>query len=264
MWSRVVFDTTSDSRRLVTVEDGAEQPSESRYATLLWDIAPNGGRYPDWVRPLTEALCGKLLNRERLLNPVPFDRLATLSEVRQTLASAAEDDWTVWGRWLLAPPDTRTVSPFSKTTIPEEAARRIDQNTLASLREVTRRQPTNSVAFARLALLEQKTPPVPNPQALRDAEFHGRWALRCNPRESLAWQFLGSFQGMQGLATKAIEAIDRALELDPNNQGAWLEKGYILENLGRPQEALAAYEHRLTLLPRTDQKLARDRKTTLL
>jgi hypothetical protein len=30
-----------------------------------------------------------------------------------------DDDWTIWGRWLLADPDTRTISPFSKVTTAE-------------------------------------------------------------------------------------------------------------------------------------------------
>jgi hypothetical protein len=29
------------------------------------------------------------------------------------------DDWVVWGRWFLADRATRTISPFSKVTIPE-------------------------------------------------------------------------------------------------------------------------------------------------
>jgi len=35
----------------------------------------------------------------------------------------ANDDWVVWGRWFLADHSTRTISPFSKVTIPEHRHR---------------------------------------------------------------------------------------------------------------------------------------------
>ena len=42
-----------------------------------------------------------------------LDRVQTVNDIRAKLnKDPSEDDWTVWGRWLLADPDTRCFSPF--------------------------------------------------------------------------------------------------------------------------------------------------------
>ena len=41
----------------------------------------------------------------------------------------------VWGRWFLADPAMRTISPFSKITVPQYIENRINENTAESLAE---------------------------------------------------------------------------------------------------------------------------------
>jgi WD40 repeat protein len=86
----------------------------------LWDVAPATGKYPDWLLPLTEAISGEVLNERGLLEPTKLDRVKVINEIRRQLnAQTGDDDWVIWGRWLLADRARRTISPFSKITVPE-------------------------------------------------------------------------------------------------------------------------------------------------
>jgi hypothetical protein len=86
----------------------------------VWDIGPTGPKYPDWLLQLAEAISGQTLNQQGLLEPTRLNRVEVLNQIRQKLnQDPGDDDWAVWGRWLLADPATRTISPFSKVTVPE-------------------------------------------------------------------------------------------------------------------------------------------------
>jgi hypothetical protein len=86
----------------------------------VWDVGPIAGPYPDWLLPLSEALSGLVLNSDSVLEQTKLNRLATINQIRQKLIQERDaDDWVVWGRWLLADRTTRTISPFSKVTVPE-------------------------------------------------------------------------------------------------------------------------------------------------
>lgn len=54
---------------------------------------------------------------------------------RPLMAAQPEDDWVVWGRWLLADRSTRTISPFAKVTVPEHIERLVKEKTRQSLDE---------------------------------------------------------------------------------------------------------------------------------
>jgi hypothetical protein len=55
----------------------------------------------------------------------------------------------VCGRWFLADPSTRTISPFSKITVPQYTENRIKENTAESLAEA------KPLAFGNPDLLER-------------------------------------------------------------------------------------------------------------
>jgi len=53
-----------------------------------------------------------------------------------------------------------------------------------------------------------------------------------------------------GRPEEALAAYDQAVALDPSNSGAYSGRGYMLNVLGRPEEALAAHKQAITLSPR--------------
>ncbi len=117
-----------DGKQIVTASDDK--------TARVWDIAPVSPQIPDWLLPLAEALSGQVLNNQSVLEQTKLDRGATINHVRQELnQSPANDDWTVWGRWFLADPTTRTVSPFSRLTVPQYIEECIQEDTTNSLNE---------------------------------------------------------------------------------------------------------------------------------
>jgi hypothetical protein len=62
-----------------------------------------------------------------------------------------DDEWAVWGRWFLADPSTRTISPFSKQTVPEYIEDRIKEDSVQSLNEAARLVVGNDPLLKRIA-----------------------------------------------------------------------------------------------------------------
>ena len=60
---------------------------------------------------------------------------------------------------------------------------------------------------------------------------------------------LGNVELLKGNVMKALELYDKALKLDPNNIDAWNNKGYLLTNLGKPEDGLACCEKATELDP---------------
>jgi dipeptidyl aminopeptidase/acylaminoacyl peptidase len=121
-----------DGKQVVTA-------SEDGNSARVWDIAPLNTAGPDWMLQMAEAISGKVLNKRNVLEETKLDRVETLEQIRQKLnAEPSDDDWVVWGRWFLADPSTRTISPFSKITVPEYIEGRIKEHTTESLDEAER------------------------------------------------------------------------------------------------------------------------------
>ena len=101
-----------DGKRIVT--------ASGDHTARVWDIAPSGTGLPDWLLELAEAVAGGRLNPQGVLEPTGQDPATVIGRIRRQLEQApGNDDWVVWGRWFLADRATRTISPFSKVTIPE-------------------------------------------------------------------------------------------------------------------------------------------------
>jgi WD40 repeat protein len=77
---------------------------------LIWDLPPSEGAVPDWLPSLAEAIAGTSLEPR---SPIS-DSSRALAALKTRLQDAPENPWTLWGRWLLADPRERTVSPLSK------------------------------------------------------------------------------------------------------------------------------------------------------
>jgi len=131
-----------DGERIVTISANG--------TAHVWDVAPPRGRYPDWLPQLAEAISGAALNKQGVLQLTRLNRAEIIRKIRQRLNDAPlSDDWIVWGRWFLADPSTRTISPFSKIAVPEYTEDRIKENTAESLEEV------EHLASGNIALLQR-------------------------------------------------------------------------------------------------------------
>ena len=118
----------------------------------VWDVAPTQARCPDWLLPLSEAVSGQVLNKQGVLEPTRLNRAEMLNQIRQKLnQEPGDDDWVVWGRWFLADRATRTVSPFSKITVPQYIENRIKEKTPQSLDEAEQLAVGNPELLQRIA-----------------------------------------------------------------------------------------------------------------
>ena len=133
-----------DGKRVVTVS--------AEGVAGVWDIAPSGTGFPDWLFPLTEAFAGRRLNLQGVLETTGQDPDTVIGGLRQQLDQATgNDDWVVWGRWFLADPTTRTISPYSSMTVPQYIEDRIKENNEVSLAEAGHVALGNSELSARVA-----------------------------------------------------------------------------------------------------------------
>jgi WD40 repeat protein/serine/threonine protein kinase len=108
-----------DGKRVLTASDDQ--------TARLWDLAPSGKGCPAWFLELAQAVSGLVISPHGVFEVVGIDRAEAINQVRQALArEPADDDWAVWGRWFLADPATRTISPFSKMTMSEYITRRLE------------------------------------------------------------------------------------------------------------------------------------------
>jgi len=111
---------------------------------------------------LVEAVSGQRLNEQGVLEMTKLNRPEKLAELRERLGHERDDDdWVIWGRWFLADPYTRTISPFSKVTVPQYIEDRIKENTDESLGEAQRLAYRNPDVLQRITqareALGQKT-----------------------------------------------------------------------------------------------------------
>jgi WD40 repeat protein len=151
-----------DGRQIVTA-------SKDRTARV-WDFLPASKSTPEWLPRLAEAVAGQHLDDRGVFEPSDTDPSQVLSEIREKLRMApADTDWATWGRWFLADRSRRTISPFSRITIPQYIENRIKVGTLESLDEAERLALVHTEIMKRIeqarAELEVKNPtkdPQPN------------------------------------------------------------------------------------------------------
>jgi WD40 repeat protein/serine/threonine protein kinase len=132
----------------------------------VWEMPPIGKNPPKWFPHLAEAVAGQQLNDRGFFEPLREDPIQVIEELRAQLSRAPADDaWAIWGRWFLADRSTRTISPFSKITVPEYIEKRIKENTPASLDEAESLAVGNADFLKRIAnaraKLENQTPAHP-------------------------------------------------------------------------------------------------------
>jgi hypothetical protein len=99
-----------DGKRMVTVSWD--------HTLRLWDVVSTQSQCPDWLLQLSEAISGQVLSKWGVLEDTKLNRAETIQQIREKLSQElGGDDWVVWGRWFLADPLSRTISPSSRITI---------------------------------------------------------------------------------------------------------------------------------------------------
>ncbi len=78
-------------------------------------------------------------------------------------------------------------------------------------------------------------------------------AIELNPQYSLAWNNKGVTLGKLDRPEDALAAFDKAIELNTKFFDVWYNKGVALGNLNRPEEALTAFEKAIELNPQDSE-----------
>ncbi|HEV2210312.1 MAG TPA: protein kinase [Verrucomicrobiae bacterium] len=156
----------------------------------LWDVAFVPAKLPAWLLPVAEALSGRRLNQQGALEQTSLDRAKTLADTRQLLNRLPDNGEGVkWGRWLVAAPSDRTISPFSSVTLSNYVESRIEEQTDASLAEAQALSLANPEQLRRISKLRQIN------------------ALFAD----------GTTNARAGRWTNAIGAFSKAVQLDPTD-----------------------------------------------
>lgn len=119
-----------DSKQIVSAsEDGTVR---------VWDLTPRGP-CPEWLPRLAEAVANQEIDRRGFLEPLKDRSVEQLREIRDRLTrESGHDEWTEWGRWFFADRAARTISPFSKLTVPEYIRGLVKENQRELLDEAER------------------------------------------------------------------------------------------------------------------------------
>lgn len=130
--------------------DGKRIVTASANEARIWDLVP-ASPAPEWLPRLAEAIAGEHLNAEGVFEPGKTDPVDVIKEIKGKLSQGSDnDDWVIWGKWFLADRSTRTISPFSKVTVPEYAEDLIKESTRASLDEAEQLAIGNEQLLARI------------------------------------------------------------------------------------------------------------------
>jgi WD40 repeat protein len=118
----------------------------------VWESGCVMNEAPQWLMTLAEAVGGRRLNGNGVLEPFHSDS----NQLREKLRNlSGNDDLSRFGRWFVANPYTRTISPLSSVTVPEFVSQRLQENSAQSVDEAYRIDPGNPLIIASLAKFEK-------------------------------------------------------------------------------------------------------------
>jgi hypothetical protein len=175
-----------DGQRVVTASDDN--------TARLWDMpAISKQDTPDdmlLLADLAEAACGSVLQtsgQSEILNLLPpYQVTATREKIAAKLARQSSGLTPIERllKWSVSDPRRRTISPFSKLTVPEWIGNRIKDGTFESLRTAIQMDPANArliahfgLALANLAVAE-KTDPDDARRARAEADYQTHRAVK--------------------------------------------------------------------------------------
>jgi tetratricopeptide (TPR) repeat protein len=213
----------------------------------VWEAFPTPAPVPSWFLDWTEARVGRRFAAAGQGVVVPFGEQRRQWELAQSRMDT--NFFTRIAQWVQEDPATRPISPNATLTTPEYVRRRIEENTLPSLREALLLSPSDSLAWARMALRLTKADADQNDTNFVEAEWSSQHALKLDPNQAEAWRAGATIQWLRNRPAEALTNLDRALALRPEDRESWELKGDILEHEERHAEALEAYNRWIALLP---------------
>jgi eukaryotic-like serine/threonine-protein kinase len=211
----------------------------------LWEVSRSSQPTPGWLPDLAEALAGQKFTSEEMSDSVSSEKILRLREVIRQATNT--DGFTQWAKWFFAGSSSRSISPSSLLCVPGYVERRVQENSLDSLREAIKLSPTNGLAFARLARLTAVENTNAQPRASRDADWYSRWAVRMSPDESEVWLARSEVLRRTTGIAEALGVIDQAINYHPTNASFWHRKGLILFESDRLEEAFTSLSRAIEL-----------------
>ena len=202
---KCVASSTDESRIVTGRADGI---------TYITDISPQGTP-PPWLADLAEAVAGEKLNRRGVFESLTEQQLDLLNDLRRRLEIApSSNDWTVWGRWLLADASNRTISPASKMTYRQYRERHLPEQVAAKEKESNAKIPRRGPAEAFLDDVgEQDAELLPRQAA-------GGVLFRCSAPHAKVIYLAGDFNAWANNHGGVIDDKQFAME-GPDEKGVW-------------------------------------------
>jgi tetratricopeptide (TPR) repeat protein len=118
----------------------------------IWDVGFVPRSLPGWLLRLAEAISGKRHDAQGVLEETSLDRAKTIAQIREELKNQPDDaDGVTWGRWLLADPANRTLSPSSTVMVSTYLEHQIEEQTKASLEEAAQLASRNPELLQRIS-----------------------------------------------------------------------------------------------------------------
>jgi WD40 repeat protein/Flp pilus assembly protein TadD len=202
----------------------------------VWDLAPAPEKYPDWLISMAETISSQRLNKQNVLEDLGVQNgVESLNRLREQLGrQPGDDDWVRWGRWFLADPSTRTISPFSTMTVVQYIENRIKEQTDSSLSEaeslaagnddLLRRISEARVILGRIhhiAALEEQASALSDQGKLEQAQIKYDEALALAPSSPGIYLARGESSARWARWNEARADFSKAIELDPDNHEAY-------------------------------------------
>ena len=154
------------------------------------------------------------------------------------------------------PAENAAVNSPAPQAVPDEAA--VVRALQASKAEAAAgREMEADQLLARVAQQAPNHPAVLNELGVRMLDRGGleqaqalfAHAAALNPRQPSIWANLASSLKALGRRSEELEAIEKALELEPRHVSALLQKGAYLEETGDPRNAARTYQNMLECIP---------------
>ncbi len=116
-----------------------------------WEGLTQAATAPPWLADLAEAASGLEVLPNGVLQPSPRDPRAVIQSLENLTGS---DDLSRFGRWFVANPGLRAISPRSPVTVPQFVAQCLKENTADALNEAYLLDPGDPLLMASLAKFE--------------------------------------------------------------------------------------------------------------